>query len=231
MKWEVQIAGDIGDLTELTRVFGSNKEFRVFEKNGNYFIESKRFEGLTTSDEAGSLADAILKSLTGAIRVTLQGSPQLRILNVARVLENGSKMVHVTVHDEGYGRDNEYIADGTSIITSLDKILEWLPLILDKPNVQRALRIFGKDHDWSDLLHIFEIIQDDVGGKIEWVSKTSIKRFKRTANSLTATGDTSRHGKEKTVPPPHPMDIREASEFIRKILSDWLCWKAKGARS
>jgi hypothetical protein len=80
--------------------------------------------------------------------------------------------------------------------------------------------LFGtQEHSWGSLYCLYEVIEEDVGSidKIAnegWATKTSIKRFKHTANSPSAIGDAARHGKESTTPPARPMELGEARALI-----------------
>jgi hypothetical protein len=232
MKWEVQINGDALDLKELSKSLVDD-DLRVREQNGQYFLESNRFENLTKSEDVSSLSDDILKVLTGAVRLSLGGRTPLHVANTARVRPDGGRDVFVTVSDTIHFRDTISIeitrSDGTKeVIHPAHSVPGWIKLGLTDQNVVKALRLLGTDeHTWVSLYRLFEVIEDDVGGldKIAtsgWATKISIKRFKHTANSPGAVGDASRHGKESTTPPADPMDLSEARALVEVILHNWL---------
>src|ERR1017187_4826794 len=50
----------------------------------------------------------------------------------------------------------------------------------------------------------------------------STGREPRTANHQEAIGRFSRHARTKAVPPPNPLEEREARELIRKLLREWI---------
>ncbi|WP_337286430.1 hypothetical protein [Candidatus Methylomirabilis sp.] len=58
------------------------------------------------------------------------------------------------------------------------------------------------------------------------VTRDEVKRFTRTANSVTTAGDQARHGKERTAPPAKPMPLASARNLIDGLLRSWLAWKA-----
>ncbi len=60
-----------------------------------------------------------------------------------------------------------------------------------------------------------------------WCEGSDLKRFKRSANSVTVAGDDARHGKEWQVPPPNPMSLEEASAYVEQLVRRWL--ESKGA--
>ena len=83
-----------------------------------------------------------------------------------------------------------------------------MEVALNDSQAERALRIFGRDDvDYRDLYHVFEIAEAVIGHRIYsdgTVTKTEVKLFKRTANSVYALGDQARHGSQTTEPPPQP---------------------------
>ncbi len=54
------------------------------------------------------------------------------------------------------------------------------------------------------------------------VSRTQLRRFKHSANSVNAAGDEARHGVEPRTPPADPMTIAEARSLVDILLSRWL---------
>lgn len=232
MEWEVQIDGDALDLKELTKSLVDD-ELRVFDRKGQYFLQSNRFEELINSDEVAALAADILKVLTGAVRLSLGGKTPLHVANIARLRPDGGRDIFVTVSETIHARVSLGLAitraDGTKeFIHAANSVPGWLKLGLIDANVAKALRLFGTDeHNWASLYRLYEVIEEGVGGldKIVnngWATKSFIKRFKHTANSPGAVGDEARHGKESTTSPPDPMVISEARAFVELILHNWL---------
>lgn len=236
MKWEVQINGDALDLKELSKSLVDD-ELRIREKNGQYFLESARFENLASSEEVASLATDILKVLTGAVRLSLGGRTPLHVANTAKIRPGGGRDVFITLSDTIHVRATIGVeitrSDGKKeVIHPAHSVPGWIRLGLMDQNVAKALRLLGTDeHNWVSLYRLYEVIEEDVGSldKISnsgWATKTSIRRFKHTANSPGAVGDDSRHGKESTTPPSDPMDIGEARALVEVILHNWL--RSKG---
>lgn len=206
MNWEIQIAGDVSDLRELSKSLRDD-ELRVIEREGQYFVESALFDELTISDEVASVATEILSLLTGSVRLALSGRTPIRIANIARVREDGGRDIFATISETIHVRDMIGIEiqrnDGTvEVFAPADKIPGWVRLGLSEEKVAKALRLFGtNEHDWVSLYRLYEVIEADIGGIGEivskgWATKTSVKRFKHTANSPNTVGDASRHGKE-----------------------------------
>lgn len=232
MKWELQLTGDVFDLGELSKSLVDD-ELRVRERNGQYFLESNRFETVTTPEEVASLAKEILQVLTGAVRLSLGGRTPLHVANTARLLPGGTRDVFLTLSETIHARttmDAEIVrADGkTEVVGPADRVPGWVRLGLADSKVAKALRLLGTDEqNWVSLYRLYEVIEEDVGGldqivKCGWAAKTALRRFKHTANSPSAVGGTSRHGKESTTPPADPMDIGEARALVELILHNWL---------
>jgi hypothetical protein len=237
MKWEVQLNGDLYDLKELCKSL-KDEGFQISERNGQYFLESRSFEKLATSEEVASFAAELLHILTGAVRLSLGGRTPLHVANIARVRPDGGRDIFVTVSDTINVRATAGIeitrSDGTTEVANpADSVPGWMRLGLADPKVAKALRLLGtEEHDWVSLYRLYEVIEDDVGGlgniaRYGWATKASIRRFKHTANSPGAVGDASRHGKESTTSPPHPMDLGEARALVEVILHNWLRSKMK----
>ena len=84
--------------------------------------------------------------------------------------------------------------------------------------------------DWVDLYRIYEVIESDMGRSVilakRWATNADIKLFKHTANSVAATGDQARHGKETSTPPVKPLTLSEARALVDTLLRAWLAHKA-----
>jgi hypothetical protein len=237
MKWEVQISGDAQDLKELSNSL-RDSDLRIFERNGQHFLESSRFDVLATSKEVSSLASDVLSVLTGAVHLSLGGRTPLLLANVTIVYPDGHRQMFITASEICYARDSAHVeitrSDGTvEVLNPADEVPGWVRLGLADPKVAKALRMLGtQEHDWVSLYRIYEVIEEDVG-KIDnivrygWATNTSIKRFKHTANSPSAIGDASRHGKEPTSPPSDPMALSEARALVQVLLHNWLRWKTQ----
>jgi hypothetical protein len=232
MKWEVQISGDAQDLKELSKSL-INDELKIIERDGQFFLESTRFESTMTHQDVHFRASEILTILSGATRLALGGRTPLRIGNIAKVKEDGTRDIFLsvsnTIHITGVTTVKIQGSNGTvKIVNPADRVPSWVNLGLTDAKVSKALRLLGtEENNWVNLYRLYEVIEDDIGGMDEiadrgWATKASIRRFKHTANSPTAVGDESRHGRESTTPPPNPMELGEARALVEVILHNWL---------
>ncbi|HLX97279.1 MAG TPA: hypothetical protein VKR62_01165, partial [Roseiarcus sp.] len=90
--------------------------------------------------------------------------------------------------------------------------------------VQRLLR---NQLTTQSMWHIFELIQDDMGGAIkDLVSQNRQTRFERSINHPLAFGQQARRLISKAEPPPKPMGLEEARAFVRDLATRWLEIKA-----
>ncbi|HEX7681915.1 MAG TPA: hypothetical protein VF713_27595, partial [Thermoanaerobaculia bacterium] len=100
--------------------------------------------------------------------------------------------------------------------------------------MEKVFRILGNTtRQFRDLYVALEVIEEDAGGmhallKRNWASETQIRAFKHTANSLSALGDDSRHGRESSDPPQAPTSLRDARSLIARIAKEWISSKTGG---
>jgi hypothetical protein len=235
MKWEVQLNGDTDDLRELAKSL-TKDDLCITERNGQFFLETTRFSGLTTIEELRSAASDLLSILTGAVRLSLGGRTPLQIANIAKVREDGTRDIFgsmsATIQVKVSCGGKITRSDGTvEVINPADKVPIWVNVALKDlkdTSVKKALQLLGiYKHSWVSLYRLYEVIEEDVGGidKIAnegWATKKAIKLFKRTANSPGAIGHLARHGKEYTTSPSDPMDLGEAVALVKVILHNWL---------
>ncbi len=108
----------------------------------------------------------------------------------------------------------------------------WIALAQSEEQVARALEIVGQeDVRWTDLYHLHEIVQADVGQLVferGWATRAEVERFTRTANSPAVLGAAARHGAQRADPPANPMSLEDARGLITGIVRAWLDWKSGG---
>ncbi|KCZ71285.1 hypothetical protein ANME2D_02487 [Candidatus Methanoperedens nitroreducens] len=239
MEWFVVIAGDIFDLEELSKSLNSSG-LCITRKGEEFILKSTDFNLLKDADDVRNKANEIISQINGAARLTLGMRKPLAVASVGNIDDDG------TVHGFVSISFSETINLRTSVSASViapdgtiqerhqgDPIPSWITVAQHDTNVAKALRLFGAGtHDWVSLYRIYEVIESDVGGKLNiinngWATEKSIKRFKYTANSPGAIGDEARHGKNTIPPPKDPMTLSEAKPLIETILRNWLRSKSE----
>jgi hypothetical protein len=86
------------------------------------------------------------------------------------------------------------------------------------------VKLQGHEFDLQELNRQFTSLERsaDVGGDMVtkgWTTKAEAGRFTQTTNSVGASGDEARHAAEHT-PPPKPMSLKDAEQFIKALLAD-----------
>jgi hypothetical protein len=234
MKWQARVEGPDAVLRELAEAL-EGRDPAISRVGASYVLTSKSFEDLSDSSAVGNVADRIVEALSGTSRVLLQSTGRLQVADVTQIRPNGSRSIFVQVASGEYrlsgGLVSMQIRRGDGTIEgrrASDPTSEWLRRALDGSTAAKALRIRDSgDLDWSTLYRLYEVIEAGVGGGAAlvargWTTKRAINRFKHTANSVAAAGDSARHGVERTSPPSEPMPLSDARSLIDGLLAAWL---------
>lgn len=231
VKYLIQLKGRNSDLFRLSKNF-SNKEFQVIKENDSFYLTSSEFNCQHEVDDVYHLSCQIIKKVNSVSNVLYGKNPEIFPETVYQVQEDGTRVgfTYLSGTIEA-GQCDVYITQikGCQVINSqAESFTNWFDIQNDK-NVDRILELFN-NKTWVNLYQIYEIIESEVGNKIYkdqdgWTSKNKITQFTRTANSPDCIGNQSRHGVQKTDPPPNPMSLQDAQLLIRSIIEKWLNWK------
>jgi hypothetical protein len=217
--WWVGLSGDQFDL-EALRESVRGDEIEIARWDEAYFLRSTDFESLAESAAVERRGNEIVRVLNGAALVHFGNHRAVGVDRVVLVNEDGSKkwFVQLNAGIQVRSRVGATVSSAGGVPEQPpppSDVEVFLRLGLQREDVERALRIFGRpDVDWRDLYFVFEIVEGSVGGRMYdegWVTRTEAERFTRTANSPTALSDEARHGQERTQPPPNPMTFEEAN--------------------
>ena len=96
MTWRVQISGEKFDLEELSKSF-ANDDMRLVTEEGKYFLELKKFESISASDEVLKEAVAFLAVLSGVARLAYGARTPLTLDHVIYIRPDGGKVEFVTL--------------------------------------------------------------------------------------------------------------------------------------
>lgn len=235
-QWMIELGGDIFDLKELLRL-NSLPGFSVVEENDRFYLRAAEFNSSSDASDVLNRGIEIVRIMNGIAQIEIQNWENVKVIGVAHDETNGTRtqfMSPLSFRSRSRMSFNATVikADGPIDNSTQKSTFEsFFELSQADTEVEKALRIYGsREHTWSNLYIIYEIIEFDVGGKgvivsKGWSSNSKIEVFKRTANSVTAAGDDARHGKEETVPPSPPMLLVEAESMIEGILRQWLLTK------
>lgn len=242
--WQVQIQGWESDLEYLSLYF-TTPPVRVVkdEDSGGFLYESSAFDNCATSQEVVDVAVQEFAVLSGVLKVARGAHKPLRSGAVYQLNATGGRDIFIHVRESlqlrvEFGEVTVTVEDAQgNIVTQPNpppRIRLLAQLAASDAAVAKAMRLYAdaNSKSWVGLYRIYEVIEADVGGqasltKLSWGSRSDLKRFKHSANSVTVAGDSARHGNEPGQPPKHPMSLGEASSYVENILQAWLA--SKGA--
>ena len=221
-------------LAELAHVL-SNDDLSLLRGNGKYMLKSRAFESLTDVDSVRTEAQRIVVALSGISRILLGSDAKLKIGTVTDVRPDGHRHIFVQLEPAvmrlNAGRVSVQVThpDGRiDIRRPADPAIEWLTKSLTDPLIARALRLRDAGPlSWTDLYRLYEVIENGAGGEDAivtrgWATRVQLKRFKHSANSVSAAGDQARHGIERTTPPRDAMSQSEGRLLVDELLRRWL---------
>jgi hypothetical protein len=218
---KVQLSGVSGrDFERLSKIAPHPSLTVVQRENATYALCSEDLDALDDLEEIVALAERKVTMLNGLLEIQ---DAQPRSIAVGAVHSKGETRVLVGAAEVRLRRGAPD-AD--------EEAKAWIALGEDPDGpAARVLRLFHRPTG-SNLYSILDIIRDDLGGsKPEgtkaltdrgWASKADIVTFDRTFQHYSSAGDESRHGVNKTEPPPNPMSLRDARVWIRSIIERWL---------
>jgi hypothetical protein len=234
MSWEVVLLGPESILEELAHAFQKNDNTLARTENG-FVLRSSRFENLTNAADVRIEATQIVNALSGISRLLLQSETSLKLSSLIEIQPDGRRNIFVEIEPAVVrvtgGLVSTQISHEDGSIEERrpsDPAPAWLTKALGTPQAATALRLRDKRPLlWTDLYRLFEVIVDAAGGsnaivRAGWASSTQLRRFRHSANSVSAAGDQARHGVEPTTPPTDPMTISEARSLVDILLARWL---------
>lgn len=241
MRWQVGISGFKCELELIEQVF-ERLGYKIVENEEIYYLNSDKFE--TCSDhnavweEANKLKNSIqnllvlipIKNIAFNLEHILEtqedGSSQKHCF--AAVVMSASTVLTLNGHALTIGTPEEIekqrikreeqekrekVRETVKLIATSSKY-DQVQLVLDLLKGQLTPLITG---------HIFDLIEDDIGSDIKLLSnKTKIRRFTRSINHPDIFGVEARHIVSRQPPPPDPMNLEEAKEFIKELVNKWV---------
>lgn len=248
MKWRVQVA----DVAGGRRLFGEvlhGLSIDLLEEDDGLFLVSEAFETLDTAGEVHKLASRVQSTIEEAAK----GIPEIQLgLKIGSVFEEtaSGRRIHtfITVSTGHIGLTGQVatlkVEPAVQLSTDEQKRLEEeqgereyqrsrrtaLSRIISAFRDDRALqiqRLLCGELTPHTMGHIAELIQDDIGvGMTELASDKQLTRFERSINHPHVFGEQARHIVPKVEPPPKPMSLEEARDFIRGLADRWMDRKA-----
>ena len=231
--WEVHLLGPQHVLDQLARAL-AGEDPTVVKVQDRFVLRASAFDSAGTADGVRAEGKRVVESLSGIARLLLDSDEPVSLGSVAEVRSDGSRSIYVQLEGAslrlkgGFASVVVTHADGTvEEHRHSDPASSWLRASLADPSLAKAIRLRDRgDLSWSALYRIFEVIEASVGEKAivakGWASKSDIRRFSHSANSVAVGGDASRHGTENTQPPQHTITLREAKTLVDSLLRKWI---------
>ncbi len=227
-QWLAQLQGYDTDLRALQEILSSHDPVIVAEQ-GKFYLKSKDWDRLEEEPEVRNKAKGFLESLDRAAHLHFRDTGPLAIDSIVRIDDDGKRRRYTTeevsfemrvglrasrIDDQQMETDEEH---------SIIKTLRASQLIAP---VATALRYF-RNADWGSLYKAYEIVKSQVGGdkrivENAWLTMSSIRRFRHTAQSAEVLKDEARHASGKFERPPNPMSIHEARAVIGDLVQRWV---------
>ena len=225
--WGAVVQGEPSDLEDWAYTLKEPFDPWIEMHGTETVLRSASLDELETANEVRDLANLQIERLNGAVALS-QGAKPLRFGGVIEIAHDGK--LHRTMFAEmgAYELRDKMRAFGLVIgpdgkpsppaPPQPTEVQAWTKVAEDDELLDDALIYFGRATDWFDIYKTLEcLIMRFGGGKEEaflslgWAAAAEITRLKRTANS-------ARHAKRKFLPPPKPMDVKEARLLLGQLL-------------
>ena len=238
-RWEAELRGDDRDLSHLALHFFC-EDWRIYKdaETAQTLMVLDEFPANADESDVFSSASAKARVLAGVLRVARQSRRSLSVGSVMLRQFSGTTRKHATMHVK-VGMAVEFHADilrrderGQLVLVPPTPPISVKLAALAKvdPVVAKLMRlsVAPDAESWTGLYRIAEVIEgDNWRTMVEkgWIRREQRERFRRTANSPQV-GDASRHGYDgKSEPPPEPMTLEEACEYVEALIRAWLAEK------
>jgi hypothetical protein len=222
-RWRVSLVGHEFDLMDLPRAF-SGLPIHVVEDGGNFFLEAEEFEELSDAGAVEAASGKLITNINGVARLEDPSRRNVTMGSVHEVTPEGVRTAYVTLKAtvEGRARVHARLEGGKPVPPQVEPAARWIELASRDSDVAEAMEIWAnRNHDWVNLYKVLEIVVRR-GLAAASMSKTQLKRFKRTANHEGAAGPGARHARNPNDPPKNPMPLAEADDLVGQVLRDWL---------
>lgn len=191
----------------------------VHREDNEYVLTSTEIDAAPDDQEANEIAAKLIRRINAIGRIH---DSNFRPMKLSRYTNESGQSVNtgaiaVTLRGLRFG-DASYPVGAP----------DYLALAESNSHVSRVLTIFARndDLDWYDLYKIHEIIERDIGQKIDergWATAAQRRAFTASANRYDVSGDAARHAVDiGSESPKATMTLREGGDFISKLTTKWL---------
>lgn len=230
--WQVPLEGHIFDLAELP-VYMEGSPVSVVRAGAEFRLALPVAIAGSSYGRVLEIAAAFVELINGAGSVLIDSYRPVALAKGAYFGVDESGAVVSTIIPLGTAEERCKASHVTVLVNGVaqpdirqGKIARFIENARQSVAAKDALALVGRPSlTWSELYLVYELVEANVGGRMYsdgWIPRAEGKRFTRTANSYTALGRASRHGKEKFQPPGQPMTQREAEQLMRTLVGVWL---------
>jgi hypothetical protein len=249
MRWQVEVSDASGDRRLLNDVL---KELNITleEHEGRLLLDGPALEAMNTPSEVHAYVLRVSEiarevgahppsiglefSVGAVIQHTDSGARRHHFVQVSDTIH-----LHVTGHaavlrcepavpvsEKEQRRQEELLKERQYQELRLSAVSRLVSAVRE----ERALvvqRLLNQPPTPQILGHVADIIQDDLGSGLQSLaSRNQLTRFYRSINHPDVFGETARHMVSYQEPPPNPMNLAEATAFVREISRSWPNLKA-----
>ena len=234
-RWKVEITSVSGDIVAETLAAAG------FDLHGD-LLSGEPFEAL---DDWGAVSDAA-RELGQKITEIARLNPDLEIgFESGPVYEYDSDGNQIGKNHKVYlqgatsvGLAGQVVAvENTSISPEekaeferqarAEKAAQLMRAVMRSDLVLTVLRLFEGEPWGTELGHVHKLIQYDMDGDLSrFGTRNQFERFNRSINHPGVLGLKARHAVTNDEPPPDPMNLKQATQFIRDVADKWIKEKA-----
>ena len=234
-RWKVEVTDAIGDvLIETLAAAG-------FELDGDMLF-GEPFEAL---DDWGAVSDSA-RELGQKVREIARLNPNLEMsFESGPVYEYDGDGNQIGKHHKVYAQGAVSLGlagQATAVAnTSLtpeeqaeiarqaraEKAAQLMRAVMQSELVLTVLRLFEGEPWGTELGHVHKLIQNDMDGDLSrFGTGNQFERFNRSINHPDVLGLKARHAVTNEEPPPDPMNLIQATQFMRDVAQKWIEEKA-----
>jgi hypothetical protein len=225
--WYLVVRGDDPDIAALVDLCASSSDHSLAQEAGEWRLRSSRVRSALSDEQSwpalcdllGQLCDVAANARYSRVRA-VPGA-------LGRTRPDGGS--DVFVHPEPIRLRVQGFPPPVAVNGTIPEPrgVKLLRLRSSNEHLRLALHFLNADLSWFNLWKTFEPIRDANGGPAGlvargWTSESDMDRFRKTANTYAAVGDAARHAMLAVAPPPNPMGLEQAEEYVRAILTRWV---------
>jgi hypothetical protein len=225
MMWLVPLQGEAADLEEFPQRFPSGPVHAIVEADGRTYLTGPGFDQYSDAGDVRDRAAAALDQMAGVISLLWPAFRKPK-LGSAVYQRDGKGGQGATVFVEGMemrlkGHAPNVIVGGTAQLGATDAQRVHAKA-QQSPHLTAAVAIWSvQPRGWAQLYRIVEEIKQHLKGpasKFGLCTDADLDRFKQSAQSHDAAGLGARHAIGYAPAPKHPMDLEEATIFVRELM-------------